>query len=71
VPVADEAGSKSGSQEAGKLESRKAGEPESMKSGLITVDLPPSGRANTSDEFFDRGVFEVIEKQKAEGKTNR
>ena len=68
VPVADEAGSKSGSQEAGKLESRKAGELESLKGGVITVDLPPSGLANRSDEFFDRGVFEVIESRKAEGR---
>jgi hypothetical protein len=60
VPVADEAGTKSGSQEAGKLES--------LKGGVITVDLPPSGLANRSDEFFDRGVFEVIESRKAEGR---
>jgi len=32
------------------------------------VDLPPSGLANRSDEFFDRGVFEVIESRKAEGR---
>jgi dipeptidyl aminopeptidase/acylaminoacyl peptidase len=53
VPVADEAGS---TKERG------------HDASIITVDLPLSGSASGIDDaFIDRGVFEVIERLKAEG----